>query len=126
MGLSLSECVCDLANALLSDPNWDPDELFSPSTLKLPPKRPLPDDGIYRGGTGGFTIFDPEEEIVYTVKNEVENTSISLGQYLSQSSDLVSVCSRLIDFNNSFLFQILIFMACFFSIQKKQVTNQHL
>ncbi len=30
---ALSESVCDLTNVLLSDPDWDPDELFSPAAL---------------------------------------------------------------------------------------------
>ena len=41
---ALSESVCDLTNALLSDPDWDPDELFSPAALRLPSRRLLGDD----------------------------------------------------------------------------------
>jgi hypothetical protein len=86
---------------------------------------------IYRGGTGGFTIFDSKEKIVYCHCQEQSREYKHFSQTVSiQSSDLVSVYSRLIDFKNSntitHFFYISIFMAYFFSTQKKQVTNQHL
>jgi hypothetical protein len=41
---SVSETVHDLANALMSDPNWDPDELFNPQSLEIPKIISLPND----------------------------------------------------------------------------------
>lgn len=41
---ALSETTCDLANALLSDPNWNPEEVFNPQSLELPPPKYLPDE----------------------------------------------------------------------------------
>ena len=41
---TLSESVCDLANALMEDPDWDPDILFSPQTERLPEKKSLAND----------------------------------------------------------------------------------
>ena len=41
---ALSETVCDLANAILSDPDWDPEALFNPQSTELPEPASLPDD----------------------------------------------------------------------------------
>jgi hypothetical protein len=41
---SVSETVHDLANAPMSDPNWDPDELFNPQSLEIPKIITLPND----------------------------------------------------------------------------------
>jgi hypothetical protein len=40
----VGETCIDLANAIQLDPNWDPDELFSPSQHLVPKYKPLPDD----------------------------------------------------------------------------------
>ena len=41
---NLSETVCDLANAIVQTPDWDPETLFNPQSLELPPAKPLPDE----------------------------------------------------------------------------------
>jgi hypothetical protein len=41
---SLSESVCDLSNAILCDPAWNPLKLYSPAALKIPTRRPLADN----------------------------------------------------------------------------------
>jgi hypothetical protein len=40
----VGETCIDLANAIQLDPDWDPDELFSPSQHLVPKYKPLPDD----------------------------------------------------------------------------------
>lgn len=40
----LSEMVCDLANALINDPSWDPDDLYNPQSLRIPEMKSLPED----------------------------------------------------------------------------------
>lgn len=40
----VSESICDLANAIMNDPKWDPNELFSPFQEMLPEDEFLPDD----------------------------------------------------------------------------------
>lgn len=39
---SVSETICDLANALLNDPTWDPEELYNEQSLDLPEIEFLP------------------------------------------------------------------------------------
>lgn len=41
---ALSESVCDLTNALLSNREWDPDTLLNPQSLELPEPEFLPDE----------------------------------------------------------------------------------
>ena len=41
---AVSETCCDLVNALLHDPDWDPLELEAPYQDLIPPYEPLPDD----------------------------------------------------------------------------------
>ena len=40
----ISESVCDLSNAILNDPDWDPDTLHSPLQHKVPPDKFLPNE----------------------------------------------------------------------------------
>lgn len=40
----VSETVTDLANALLVDENWDPQDLHAPIQSKIPPKKVLPEE----------------------------------------------------------------------------------
>ena len=41
---SLSELVCDLTNAIISDDDWDPETLFNQQSLELPPPEFLDDE----------------------------------------------------------------------------------
>jgi hypothetical protein len=40
----IAETICDLANVIMKDKNWDPDKLYSPSTRLVPTPKPLEDD----------------------------------------------------------------------------------
>jgi hypothetical protein len=41
---AISETVCNLSNAIVSMPEWDPETLFNPQSLELPKPKFLPDD----------------------------------------------------------------------------------
>lgn len=41
---SASETICDLANAIINDPSWDPDSLFNEQSLELPRPESMPDE----------------------------------------------------------------------------------
>lgn len=41
---SASETICDLTNALLNDPTWNPEQLYNPQSDDLPEQISLPDD----------------------------------------------------------------------------------
>jgi hypothetical protein len=62
---SLSESVCDLSNAILCDPAWNPLELYNPAALKIPTRRPLADDNP----------FGEARELVVDVPVEAEGHS---------------------------------------------------
>jgi hypothetical protein len=62
---SLSESVCDLSNAILCNPAWNPLELYSPAALKIPTRRPLADD----------IPFGEARELVVDVPVEAEGYS---------------------------------------------------
>lgn len=44
MGNGFGALIVDLANAIQQDPNWNPDEFFSPSQPLVPAYEPLPPD----------------------------------------------------------------------------------
>jgi hypothetical protein len=53
---SISEAATDLTNALLHHPDWDPSELFSPSSDLIPPRKYLPEDVPF--GVGKELVVD--------------------------------------------------------------------
>ena len=53
----LSETVCDLANAIMNDPSWDPTELFAPLSENCTPHRVELDDSIQIAGAKEL-VFD--------------------------------------------------------------------
>ena len=50
MGGAASESITDLANAILHCDEWDPDELFAPSLLEIPPAAVLTDEMPFAEG----------------------------------------------------------------------------
>jgi hypothetical protein len=47
MGIPV-QSVCDLSNAILCNPAWNPLKLYSPAALKIPTRRPLADNIPFR------------------------------------------------------------------------------
>ena len=59
---SASETICDLTNALLNDPTWDPEQLYNPQSDDLPELVSLPDD-IELGQARELAIEVPVSDI---------------------------------------------------------------
>jgi hypothetical protein len=76
---AVSESCCDLVNALLHDPDWDPTELEAPYQELIPPYEPLPDD---------IPFAEAKKQFVNIPVNDKGNNEVFIDDLMGATIDL--------------------------------------